>query len=289
VRNRERIACVAAAVVAAAVLSACGSASQSTSTTTTTVPTGLFVPTSASIVNQLVDVPISVFNSVGIVSPKVAVTAMDKVLGAPPLNWKLDGVAKPTIYYYGAEFCPFCAAERWPLIIALSRFGTFTKLGDTQSSSIDEFPNTQSFTLWKATYTSAYVNFFSTESYSNVPTPTYYERLQAPTAQETNEVSTFDSPNYISGVPQGGSIPFVSFNNHFFIVGSSYDPSALAGLTRSQIASKLTDTSDHATQAIIATANLISASVCNIDAQQPSSVCQSSGVRAADQVMGIKP
>ena len=31
---------------------------------------------------------------------------------------------KPKVLYVGAEYCPFCAAERWPMVVALSRFGT---------------------------------------------------------------------------------------------------------------------------------------------------------------------
>jgi hypothetical protein len=30
--------------------------------------------------------------------------------------------------YIGAEYCPYCAAERWPLVMALSKFGTFSNL-----------------------------------------------------------------------------------------------------------------------------------------------------------------
>ena len=43
---------------------------------------------------------------------------------APPLT--SDG--KPLVVYIGAEYCPFCAAERWPMVVALSRFGTFSGL-----------------------------------------------------------------------------------------------------------------------------------------------------------------
>jgi len=33
------------------------------------------------------------------------------------------------VVYIGAEYCPYCAVERWPLIVALNRFGTLTNLG----------------------------------------------------------------------------------------------------------------------------------------------------------------
>ncbi len=37
----------------------------------------------------------------------------------------------------GAEYCPFCAAQRWAMVNAFSRFGTFTGLTTTHSSSTD--------------------------------------------------------------------------------------------------------------------------------------------------------
>ena len=45
-----------------------------------------------------------------------------------------SATGKPEVLYVGAEFCPFCGAERWPLIVALSRFGHFTTLTNMQSA-----------------------------------------------------------------------------------------------------------------------------------------------------------
>jgi hypothetical protein len=250
-----------------------------------------FVKTPTAVVDDLTAVPMSVFNTVGVTAPRVQVSDPIVLTGQPPLDWTLDGLKKPTLLYIGAEYCPYCAAERWPLIVALSRFGTFTNLGDMQSSSIDKFPSTQTFTLWKATYTSKYFNFFHVEGYSAViddSSPTGYAVLQTPTAAELADETTYDSSTYVPGLPEGGSIPFISFNNKILIVGASYTPQTLAGSSRAQIAGSLASPSNYVGQGIIATANLISASVCSMDAQQPSSVCQSPGVLAADSSMKIK-
>ena len=40
----------------------------------------------------------------------------------------LTSNGKPEILYIGAEFCPYCAAERWAIAVALSRFGTLSPL-----------------------------------------------------------------------------------------------------------------------------------------------------------------
>jgi hypothetical protein len=59
------------------------------------------------------------------------------------------------VLYAGAEYCPFCAAERWALATALSRFGTFTNLGTTASAGGQEYaPNTATLSFHGATYTS---------------------------------------------------------------------------------------------------------------------------------------
>jgi hypothetical protein len=252
--------------------------------------TRVFVATPTAIVAELTGVPMSVFNTVGITAPRVTITDPVVLKGQPPLDWKLDGVTKPTLLYIGAEYTPYSAAEWWPLIIALSRFGTFANLGNVQSSSTDIYKDTQSFTLWKTTYTSSYLNFVHIEEYSNVSstsTATGYAVLQTPTAAETAVENTYDSPTFVPNLPQTGTSPFISFNNKILIVGSNFPPQSLAGSSRTQISGALSSPSNYVTQGIIASANFVSASVCAMDQQQPSSVCQSSGVRAADHSMKI--
>ena len=70
------------------------------------------------------------------------------------------------ILFVGAEFCPYCAAQRWPLIIALSRFGTFSGLQTTTSSSSIEYPNTITFTFRSATFTSQYIDALAPSNFA---------------------------------------------------------------------------------------------------------------------------
>ena len=55
----------------------------------------------------------------------------------PPVNGgtPLTANGKPEMLYMGAEYCPYCAAERWSMIVALSRFGTFSGLSTVHSST----------------------------------------------------------------------------------------------------------------------------------------------------------
>ncbi len=52
---------------------------------------------------------------------------------------------KPTFVYIGAQGCPFCAGMRWPIVIALSRFGNFSKLFYDRSATSDA--NVPTFTF----------------------------------------------------------------------------------------------------------------------------------------------
>jgi hypothetical protein len=75
----------------------------------------------------------------------------------------LTSGGKPQMLYIGAEFCPYCAATRWSMAIALSRFGTLTPLHGIHSSSTDTDPNTATLTFYKSGYTSKYLDFTPVE------------------------------------------------------------------------------------------------------------------------------
>lgn len=57
---------------------------------------------------------------------------------------KVNGTAmvingKPTVLYIGAEYCPYCAATRWQMIIAFMRFGSFSGLEYMTSDPSDVY------------------------------------------------------------------------------------------------------------------------------------------------------
>jgi hypothetical protein len=173
------------------------------------------------------------------------------------------------------------------MIAALSRFGTFTGLGITQSSSTDVFANTPTFSFHGATLSSDYLVFKGVEQYSNVPAASGgYKPLDELTAEQLRLISKYDTSTYLPGASPG-SIPFITIGNKFLVAGASYSPAILSGLTRDQIAAGLSDPTNPATQAIITTANYLSASICQITDQKPGSVCTSKGVQAADKAMGL--
>ena len=245
-------------------------------------------PAPASIVSAVTKIPASVYDTVGINSPSVPVTKPTEITGQPVLTFPSPaGGTKPGVLYIGAEYCPYCAAQRWALVASLSRFGAFSNLSVTESSSTDVFPSTPTLSFHKATFSSPYLVFQGVEQYSNVTDPGRgYKKLENLTPAQTALIAKFDTAKFLSGASPG-SIPFLDIGNRFLAAGSSYSPSILTGLSRSEIASGLSDPTNPATQAIIATSNYLSASICATTNQQPSSVCSSKGVTAAAKAMGL--
>jgi Domain of unknown function (DUF929) len=244
-------------------------------------------------VTQLTTVPASVFNTVGITSPIAEVTPPHAITKQSVLKaTNASGKTVPEVLYMGAEYCPYCAAQRWSTIIALSRFGKFSGLGNMSSYSGDVYPNTPTFTFLKAKYTSQYLVFKTVELYTNYlnSAKSFYATLQKPSSEEEAEITKYDTEKYIPGLTAStaGSIPFISFANQYLVSGSSYSPTTLAGSTRAEIAAALDNATSPVTQAIIASANYQTAAICSLTKGQPGNVCTSSGVTTAAKAMGIK-
>ncbi len=257
----------------------------------TSTNSGAWVATDPTTAAEVTNVPASVFNAVG-VSAGVSVTAPLPLKGQPPLTEKVaNGTTLPEVLYVGAEYCPFCAAQRWATIAALGRFGTWSGLGNTESSSVDVYANTPTFTFVKAKYTSKYLAFRGIETLNNVYNANNnppYGKLMSMTPAETALFAKYDTSKYINmSASNDGAIPFISMGNKFLISGASYNPGVLTGLTRTQIAQDLSAPSSPQTTLIITSANEQTAALCQLTKQQPSTVCNSTGVLAAKKLMKL--
>ena len=225
----------------------------------------------ASVVSKATSVPASTLDSVG--NGGGAVTNKPITISGSALT----SGGKPEMLYEGAEYCPYCAAERWAMVVALSRFGTFSGLATTHSSSSDIFPNTPTWTFLNAKYTSQYLTFSSLEQYTNIKdasSPSGYSPLQTPTAAQTALLAKYDNAPYVSS-SDAGAIPFIDFGNKYMIVGASYNPQVLAGLSWSQVATDLSSASSPVAKAVDGTANYLTAAICKMTGNQPASACTS--------------
>ena len=223
----------------------------------------------AQVIQAVTSVPATVLNQIG----AGTLSAAPKAITGAAL---LDG-AKPAVLYVGAEYCPYCATERWAVAVALSRFGTFTGLGQTASSPSDVYPSTATVTFHGATYTSPYLSFTGKEIQSNKVVNGTYANLDTLTAAQQSLVTKLN---------QGGGIPFIDLGGKFVISGATYAPGVLKGKTHAQIAAALSDPTSPIALGADGSANVITAAICASTQNKPAAVCTSAGVTAAAAKLG---
>jgi hypothetical protein len=238
--------------------------SQSPARPATVVPAG--AGTTAQVQRQVTNVPPAAFDAIG----AGAATGFTALTGQPVLT----AGGKPQVLYLGGQYCPFCAAERWALAAAVSRFGTLSGLSLIRSSPADVYPGTPTLSFENVRYASKYLAFVPVEWYGQAAdpgTPFGHAYLQRPTAQQQALFARYG----------GGSIPFVDIGNRYLLPQVQYDPSALAGLSWTQVATAMHDPSSPVAKDINGAANVITAAICTLTHGQPGGVCQSAGVKAA--------
>jgi len=232
--------------------------------TTPVAPPALAPNTTGQVVATITGLPASELETVG----KGTANNLIKPVSGTAL---VGTTGKPEVFFYGGEFCPYCAAVRWPLIIALSRFGTFSGLQTTTSSSSDVYPNTPTLTFRNATFTSQYIDFRSVEGTDRDHNP-----LQSPTAAEQQLIDRYDT---------GGTIPFVDFGNRNVLSGATYSPDLIGGMSWQSVADSLKQTDSTQARAILGSANLITAAICKMTGDQPASVCSSAAIQDMEKTL----
>ncbi|MGH2509168.1 MAG: DUF929 family protein, partial [Ktedonobacteraceae bacterium] len=186
----------------------------------------------------------------------------------------------PQFFYVGGEFCPYCAAERWSMINALSRFGTFSNLSQIQSFE----QSIPTFSFYQSRYSSSYVDFVPVEVNGNTldKSGQEYVGLENMTADQQRIFTTYNNAQ---------DFPFVDIGNQYIAVGASYDQTLLLDSTSNprswqDIASALSDPKSPISQAILGTANYMTAVICNLTDQQPGNVCNSSLIQQIEHTLG---
>ena len=162
---------------------------------------------------------------------------------------------KPVVVYIGAEYCPYCAVERWAIIMALERFGNFTNLRYTTSA--DDEGDFATYTFVGSSYTSNYIAFRPYEEEDRAQNP-----LQTVPSNYTAVWTNF-----------GSGFPFVNFGNTYVLKGSLLaDPGILTGKNWTAIFNDIS-TSDSSGVQIREAANLMTGVICKITQGAPVVVC----------------
>ncbi|MEW1952938.1 DUF929 family protein [Terrabacter sp. NPDC080008] len=218
----------------------------------------------ATALATLEKLPASLFDKAPAPTPAQAPA---KLQGATPLTQ--DG--KPKVLYVGAEYCPYCAMERWALIGALSRFGTFSGITETTSSSNDVHPDTPTFSFKDAKYTSDVLAFQAIETQDRNGKP-----LQT---LDGENLALFQKYN------PGGGIPWIDYGGTHATSGATVDANAVDGKTYEQIITGIQDPSSDIGKTMTPAMNMISAQICKATQGKPANVCTSQGVTAASVLL----
>lgn len=275
-KRRKLVAIIGGAVVLVVV--AMLAVKLTTGSPATTSDTG---PVPAPVLSALSKIPATTFTTVG----QGSAHGLPIPVRAPLLR---GPNGHPRIIYLGAEYCPYCAAQRWAMIVALNRFGSFQGLHLDRSAADDVYPSTPTFTFYGATYQSNYIDFNPVELQSNQKVNGQYQTLQTPTAEEQQLTTRYNAPPYVPA-SNAGSIPFVDFANQYIMSGASFSPGILDNHTWQEIASNLNKPSSEQAQAIIGTANQITAAICATTNESPASVCGDPAVKQIEATMAKTP
>ncbi len=152
-------------------------------------------------------------------------------------NFKQDTLATPflignkvSFIYVGGQYCPYCAMERWAIVMALSNFGNFSNYSFIRSAE----GNIPTYDFVGITYTSNTVEFQGVEAYNNV----------APPHSGQLESLTGDAATYYSKYG-GTSIPFICIGGSIFQsgAGNSFDVNSFTGQSQSTIQNQISSKS----------------------------------------------
>jgi hypothetical protein len=237
-------------------------------------------PALARLITEVTTVPVGT-SLPGLPALPVAVSSGDQIawimtspdtrsqVSGPPLT--LGG--KPEVLYIAAGYCPYCAMENWPLIVALSRFGQFTGLATSRTPEFEQIAPVDSWTFYGSHYTSRYLSFVPVERYSNVlvnakANPNVresYRTLQRLTPAQQAIFARYDKLRLT---------PFLDFGNSAVQIGlDTITPQLTAGKSWSQLAAALRQPKTGLGEALLNEADLLTAEFCRLTGDRPASAC----------------
>jgi hypothetical protein len=210
-------------------------------------------PMAAADSTKLQNVPVAVLTA--------AATKVTQLYPAQPAKGgTLTSGGKPEVLFIGAEFCPVCATERWPMTVALSQFGKFTNLQQTHSAVTDG--NIPTLSFYGATYSSPYINFVSVENETNTE-----KLLQTPTAAQT----TLWEQNTSSSQP---TYPFLDIAGKDAVTTAQFPETVLEGPSFSDILNSVGDNTNTIGADVDASAAVLTKLICGATNQTPAATCK---------------
>jgi hypothetical protein len=231
-------------------------------------PSGNRVAASPLVIKDVTSVSNATLTKVG---AGTVTTEPAPVSSQPPLT----SGGKPEMLYIGAEFCPYCAVERWAMAEALSKFGTFTGIGEVRSGTTDG--DYASLDFSKASYSSPYLSFVPVENEDR-------------NRNLLQQVTSAQNAIWKALSPSGQGFPFIDFGNKLALAGNfPLDPSVLGTSDQQQIAAQLNDPSSAIAKTVSGGANDDIAAICNMTNNKPASVCSNSLITGLEAKFNAAP
>jgi hypothetical protein len=175
---------------------------------------------------------------------------------------------KPSVFFMGAEWCPFCASERWALVEAASRFGSWSGLRELRSRpGQGNYPGLPTYDLSKASYSSDYLTL-------------RHKELASVDGDTLQRLGHFEL-ELVDAYDRAGSIPFLFAGGPGgrYTVELAYSPALLEGQSFASLHEAVAaDAPTPAAEAIDGEADAITALLCRLDGQQPASACGRAGI-----------
>lgn len=119
---------------------------------------------------------------------------------------------KPVFLFIGSEACPYCAAESWAIVSALSSVGSWEGLAPIISNATDSIPSVPGYTFANASLSSSSLVLWEVE----LNTRSWAQYLQQPNQTELALWQKLD-PN--------GIIPFILIGGMYLGLGTFINPS----------------------------------------------------------------
>ncbi|MGC8478550.1 MAG: DUF929 family protein [Candidatus Micrarchaeia archaeon] len=229
------------------------------------------------------------------------------VFSRVPNNTKFNAFyvnGKPSVIYIGAISCIFCGENKWAMALALSRFGSFSKLYKGYSSFGDgDIPTiywiadnytTPAGVGYGNYYSSNYINFISSDYESPIKQgfqiqPLSYFISKSPNATYTKAISFMNSTNLFQGTPFTFWGNIIVGGADAVVFGNSTPSSTtlpLTYMTHSQVLSQLKNFNDQFSWGEYAGADIYISYVCpTINNSAP--VCSLPAIKAIEKVEGL--
>jgi len=247
-------------------VSVLGLLTQSSAAAATTSGGANYQPLPASVRHEIRAVPVKVLRSVG---------KGDGANAPKRVNQKLRKNGHPEVAYILGEFCPYCAAESWIAVVALSRFGAFHNLTTlTSAPNEGSLSSLQTVSFRYSHYTSRYLAF------DPIVNEDVHLRHVESVPARLRKVWKHDDGGF-------GGYPFVDFAGRAIQTSSPFNPRVLRGLSRAQIATDLAKPRSAVARAIDGGANEFTAATCLATKNKPAKVCARKPVKALER--SLKP